>query len=80
MIINTRQDLDAIKGTPAHAEFISKLKASLTRPQNTQIYPEGYDSTLQVGAEGYLPPIWEAVPDDSAARRFGYTAEELATL
>ena len=78
--INTRQDLDAIAGTPEHAAFIAGLKGSLTRTQDTQEYPENYNRALKPDEEGYLAPILTAVPDDTAAARFGYTREELAAL
>lgn len=74
-IINTRADLDAIAGTPEHAEFMARLAGSMTRRQNVQTYPEGYG---QPGYEGpTLNPIWEDVEDLSTVERFGFTKSEV---
>ena len=81
-IIATRQDLDAIAATnPAeHARFISLLRASLTSRIDVAEYPEGYDSTLAEGQDGYIPPVWQEVSTPETAAHFGFTAEELAAL
>lgn len=79
-IINTRADLDAIAGTPAHAEFIAHLKGSLIARADTQTYPADYDRTLKEGAAGYLPPVLADVPNDTIAARFGFTRAELLAL
>lgn len=69
-IINTRADLDALAGTPEHAEFMRFLKGSMTRKQNVQTYPDGYG---QPGYEGpALDPIWEDVQDLSTITAFGF--------
>ena len=70
-IINTREDLDAVYGTPEYAEFMESLKGSMTRKQDVQVYPEGYN---QPGYEGdKLEPIWEDVEDLSTIERFGFS-------
>lgn len=70
IVINTREDLDAIQGTPKHAEFMEALKGSMTRKQNTQVYPDGYS---QPGYDGEtLEPIWTDVEDLSTIERFGF--------
>lgn len=70
-VINTRADLDAIAGTPEHAEFMQALKGSMTRKQDVQVYPDGYN---QPGYEGpKLEPIWEDVEDLSTIQRFGFS-------
>ena len=70
-IINTRADLDALIGTPEHDEFMAMLKGSMTRKQDVQVYPEGYN---QPGHEGdKLEPIWEDVEDLSTIERFGFS-------
>lgn len=70
-IINTRADLDALIGTPEHDEFMAMLKGSMTRKQDVQVYPEGYN---QPGYEGNkLEPIWEDVEDLSTVERFGFS-------
>ena len=69
-IINTREDLDAIAGTPEHDEFMNMLKGSMTRKQNVQVYPEGYSQPDYDGEK--LEPIWETVEDLSIIQRFGF--------
>ena len=70
-IINTREDLDAIASTPEHEQFMQMLKGSMTRNQNIQVYPEGYNQPDYVGEK--LEPIWEVVEDLSIIQRFGFT-------
>lgn len=75
-IINTRADLDALAGTPEHAEFMRFLKGSMTRKQNVQVYPDGYGQT---GYEGpALDPIWEDVQDLSTITAFGFVPADFA--
>ena len=74
VVINTREDLDAIAGTPEHTEFMKALKGSMRRKQNVQVYPEGYG---QPGYEGpTVDPIWEDVEDLSTIERFGFTKSD----
>lgn len=74
-IINTRADLDAISGTPAHAEFMTALKGSMTRKQDVAVRPEGYG---QPGYEGeVIAPEWLDVEDLSTITAFGFTKEQL---
>jgi hypothetical protein len=70
-IINTREDLDAIVGTPEHEQFMQILKGSMTRKQNIQVYPDGYNQPDYDGEK--LEPIWEDVEDLSMIERFGFT-------
>lgn len=73
-IINTREDLDAIAGTPDHDEFMNMLKGSMTRKQNIQVYPEGYNQPDYDGEK--LEPIWENVEDLSIIQRFGFSKSD----
>jgi len=69
--INTRDDLDALVGTPAYAQFMEYLKGSMTRKQDTAVYPDGYG---QVGYEGAkIEPVWSDVEDLATIERFGFT-------
>ena len=70
-IINTREDLDAIIGTPEHEKFMQMLKGSMLRKQDVQVYPEGYNQPDYEGEK--LNPIWEDVEDLSIITRFGFT-------
>ncbi|NDG19840.1 MAG: hypothetical protein EB117_16470 [Betaproteobacteria bacterium] len=75
-IINTREDLDSIKGTPEYAQFIEFLRGSMVHRQNVAVYPESY------GEPGYdgpvIEPIWEDVEDLSTIERFGFTKADFA--
>lgn len=75
-IINTREDLDAIVGTPEHEQFMQLLKGSMTRKQNIQVYPEGYNEPDYQGEK--LEPIWTDVEDLSMIERFGFTKADFA--
>jgi hypothetical protein len=70
-VINTREDLDAIAGTPEHAEFMEFLRGSMTRKQDVAVRPEGYGQPDYEGAA--IPPVWADVEDLSAITRFGFT-------
>lgn len=71
LVINTRADLDAIAGTPEHAEFMAALRGSMVRKQNVQTYPEGYG---QPGYEGpQLSPVWHDVEDLTIIKSFGFS-------
>ena len=73
-IINTREDLDAIIGTDEHDKFMVMLKGSMTRKQDIQIYPEGYNKPDYQGEK--LSPIWEDVEDLSIIQRFGFAKSD----
>lgn len=77
-VLNTREDLDAIAGTPEYGDFIAYLKGSLTRLVDTQTYPEGYG---EPGYEGEpLAPAWSEVEDLSTVERFGFTKAEILAM
>jgi hypothetical protein len=74
IVINTRKDLDAIQGTAEHSEFMASLKGSMTRKQDVQEYPNGYN---QPGYEGeVLEPIWNDVEDLTTIERFGFSKKD----
>ena len=70
-IINTREDLDAAQGTPAYDTFMAYLKGSMSRKQNTAVYPEGYGHPGYTGAN--IDPVWVDIEDLSIIERFGFT-------
>jgi len=74
IVINSRDDLDAIQGTPEHAKFMDALRGSMTRKQDVQSYPEGYGTPDYTGP--VLSPIWEDVEDLSTISRFGFTKSD----
>ena len=74
-IINTRADLDALAGTPKHAEFMTFLKGSMTRKQDVAVRPDSYG---QPDYEGdIIPPAWEDVEDLSTITAFGFSKGDL---
>lgn len=75
LIINTREDLNAIEGTTEHAQFMEYLRGSIKKPVNVQVYPEGYGTAEYEGEE--LSPIWEEIEDLSVIERFGFTKADL---
>lgn len=77
-LINSREDLDALKESnpTAYAEFMQKLKGSMTHRTNTAVYPEGYG---QPGYEGpVVDPVWETVEDLSTIKRYGFKKSDFA--
>lgn len=75
-IINTREDLDAAQGTPAYDTFMAYLKGSMSRKQNTAVYPEGYGQPGYTGAT--IDPVWVDIEDLSTIERFGFTKADFA--
>ena len=69
-IINTREDLEAVKGTAEYDAFMQILKGSMLRKQDIQVYPEGYNQPDYEGDK--LLPVWEEVEDLSIINRFGF--------
>ena len=74
IVINSRDDLDAIQGTPEHTKFMDALRGSMTRKQDVQSYPEDYGTPDYTGP--VLSPIWEDVEDLSTISRFGFTKSD----
>lgn len=75
-VINTREDLDAIHGTPEYDKFMVALKGSMTRKQDVQVYPDNYNDPDYDGEA--LEPIWEDVEDLSTIERFGFQKSDFA--
>jgi hypothetical protein len=73
-IINTRDDLDTLNDTDK-AQFIALLKGSMTRKQDSQVYPDDYNQPDYAGE--VLEPIWIDVEDLRTIERFGFSREEL---
>lgn len=74
-IINTREDLEALKGTEQYTEFINSLKGSMIHKVNVAEYPENYGTPEYTGE--VVEPIWEEVENLDTITRFGFTKEEL---
>ncbi|NBW19205.1 MAG: hypothetical protein EBR82_65645 [Caulobacteraceae bacterium] len=76
IIINSREDLDSIQGTPEHAQFMDFLRGSMLQRQNNAVYPEGYGQPNYEGPE--VEPVWADVEDLSTIERFGFTKADFA--
>lgn len=74
-MINSREDLDALKGTQTYTTFIGLLKGSMTRDQDTQVYPTGYGLPSYAGQT--LEPILTEVEDLTTIERFGFTRDSI---
>jgi hypothetical protein len=78
VVINTREDLDAIIGTPEYDEFMRSLKGSMIRKQDAALRPDGYGQPDYEGPE--IPPVWKDVEDLSTIERFGFTKADFEGL
>ena len=76
LIINTREDLDAIAGTPEHQEFMKFLAGSINRKHDSQNYPANYNQPDYEGET--LNPIWVNVEDLSVIEHFGFTKADFS--
>lgn len=72
--INTRADLDSLLGTTAHAEFMAKLKGSMTRKQDTAVRPDNYGSPEYDGQP--IAPVWQDVEDLTTIKKFGFSKSD----
>ena len=77
-IINTRKDLDCLKGTARYAEFIALLKGSISRKQDMQVYPDNYNKPDYIGPE--LSPTWVDIEDLSTIEKFEFTKADILAL
>jgi hypothetical protein len=75
-IINTREDLDALIGTPEHDQFMNYLKGSMTRKVDSAVYPDGYGQAEYTGET--ISPAWTNVEDLSVIERFGFVKADFA--
>ncbi len=74
-VINTRADLDKIRGSAEYDDFIERLKGSMTRREDQAVYPEGYNEPDYDGPK--IDPVWVDVEDLSTIERFGFTKDNL---
>ncbi len=72
-VINTREDLDALReANPVeYAIFMEFLKGSMTRKQDMAVYPADYNQPDYAGDK--IEPNWQDVEDLSTIERFGFT-------
>ncbi len=74
MIINTRADLEALRGTPGYGAALGQLKSSMTTRINRAVHPEGYGQPGYEGPE--IEPVWEDVETLESVARLGFTKAE----
>lgn len=75
--INSRADVEALRGTPAFAQAITALAGSMTITVNVAEYPEGYGTDEYEGPE--IDPVWDEQEDLSSVERLGFTKSEILT-
>jgi len=76
VVINTRADLDAIIGTADHAEFMSRLRGSMTRRQDMAVYPDNYNDPDYDGPT--IDADWQDVEDLTTIQRFGFSKSDFS--
>lgn len=79
-IIQTREDLENLRGTAAYAAFVQTLKQSMCSLKNIAQYPPEYDFSLLPGAPGYIAPEWIEDEDLTTITRFGFSKAEVLAL
>lgn len=72
IIINTRADLDALKGTPDYLPALRTIAGTMETTVNTAEYPKDYDED----APGALvvEPVWTRVETLETIRRLGFAS------
>lgn len=71
-IINTRADLDALKGSPAYFAALQAIAGTLETTMNTAVYPEGYGEPGYGGPE--VEPVWETVETLDTIQHLGFAS------
>jgi len=70
-IINTRTDLDALRGTPAYLDALRALAGTMVTSMDMAFYPEGH------GQPGYIGPVvepdWRDVETLGIIESLGFT-------
>ena len=72
IIINTRADLDALKGTSDYLPALRAIAGTMDTTVNTAEYPEGYGDPSYSGP--FIEPTWTAVETLETIRRLGFAS------
>lgn len=72
--LNTRADLEALKGTTDHAEALRALKGSLTATVNVADYPPSYFDPDYQGPR--IEPVWQEIESLEALTLIGMSRSE----
>ena len=70
IIINTRADLDALKGTPDYLPVLRAIAGTMDTTVNTAEYPEGYGDPSYSGPS--IEPVWTTVETLGTILRLGF--------
>lgn len=71
MIINSRDDLDALKGTPAYIEALRALAGSMVTSMDMAVYPDGHGQPDYTGP--VIEPDWHEVETLDVIERLDFT-------
>lgn len=69
IIVNSRSDIDALRGTPYFLTALEYIQGAMTVAVNVAEYSEGADPDL-------VEPVWEERLDLSILQRIGWTRAE----
>ena len=72
IIINTRADLDALKGTSDYLPALRAIAGTMDTTVNTAEYPEGYGDPSYNGP--LIDPEWTTVETLETVRRLGFAS------
>ena len=72
IIINTRADLGALKGTPDYLLALRAIAGTMDTTVNTAEYPEGYGDPSYSGP--FIEPTWTAVETLETIHRLGFAS------
>ena len=72
IIINTRTDLEALKGTPDYLPALRTIAGTMETTVNTAEYPEGYGDPSYSGPS--IEPMWTAVETLETIHRLGFAS------
>lgn len=72
--INTRADLEALKGSPAYLEALTSLRGSMSALVNVAVYPDGYFDDGYPGPA--IEPVWEETESLEALTLLGMSRSE----
>lgn len=76
MIINSRDDLDVLKDTPAYLDALRALAGSMVMSMDMAVYPEGHSQPDYTGPT--VEPDWHEVETLDVIERLGFTRATFA--
>lgn len=73
--INSRADLESLRGTPEFAAAMRGLAGSMTIKVDAAEYPQGYGTPDYAGDP--IEPVWEEREDLTTIERLGFTKQQV---